>query len=119
MSQTFPSKRLKQSSLNLIPKYGPLGVGEFLPSKQFEVRTRANLLNGFAYRVGFCAVALSSSKEPAALGVIEEGQVTANPEQQELVRDAPVVPHPELRFDPYETGFVGEAPGLDDAEGVR
>ena len=57
--------------------------------------------------------------EPTSEGLVRKRQATTNAQEQEFVRDSPVVAHAYVVLDPDETRLVGKPPGLHDLPGLE
>lgn len=107
---------LEQSAFHLIPIDCPTGVGLFGSTVEFEIWRWADLFDEFAKQKWLATVNCASRLMPASDRMVFECEAAANPKQQVLMRDSPVVSHSELWFDPDETRLVLKAPGVNDVE---
>ena len=91
----------EKASLDLIPVDRPCGIGQFLPSVEFQVWSGADRFHHCADDAGLAAVGRSTSLYPGSHRTIAESQLTADSQKQEFVRDSPIIPHSNFVFDPH------------------
>ncbi len=106
----------EQSAFHLISIDGPTGVGLFGSAIEFEIWRWADLFDEFAKQKWLATVSCSSRLMPASDRMIFECETAANPKQQVLMGDPPIVSHSELWFDPDETRFILKALGVNDVK---